>query len=151
MENEEGAFVRGTCRYCGQVRIVPVSVTQDEADERAADECDCSGAVRERHRLERVERAAENIDRVFGSGDSDYGQRPVGGDVLDFLRHAEINAALFDEDRAEHAAVDEMSRRVVELGPYAGLATYNIAEDYYHSEMNYQTIRQAIQTLNPSK
>jgi hypothetical protein len=44
-----------------------------------------------------------------------------------------------------------MSRRVVELGPYAGLAAYNIAEDYYHSEMNYQTIRQAIQTLNPSK
>lgn len=67
------------------------------------------------------------------------------------LLTAEINAALFDEDRAEHAAVDEMSRRVVELGPYAGLAAYNIAEDYYHSEMNYQTIRQAIQTLNPSK
>ena len=67
------------------------------------------------------------------------------------LLTAEINAALFDEDRTEHAAVDEMSRRVVELGPYAGLAAYNIAEDYYHSEMNYQTIRQAIQTLNPSK
>ena len=67
------------------------------------------------------------------------------------LLTAEINAALFDEDRTEHAAVDEMSRRVVELGPYAGLAAYNIAEDYYHSKMNYQTIRQAIQTLNPSK
>ena len=67
------------------------------------------------------------------------------------LLTAEINAALFDEDRTEHAAVDEMSRRVVELGPYAGLAAYNIAGDYYHSEMNYQTIRQAIQTLNPSK
>ncbi len=37
------------------------------------------------------------------------------------LLTAEINAALFDEDRTEHAAVDEMSRRVVELGPYAGL------------------------------
>ena len=67
------------------------------------------------------------------------------------LLTAEINAALFDEDRTEHAAVDEMSHRVVELGPYAGLAAYNIAEDYYHSKMNYQTIRQAIQTLNPSK
>ena len=67
------------------------------------------------------------------------------------LLTAEINAVLFDEDRTKHAAVDEMSRRVVELGPYAGLAAYNIAEDYYHSEMNYQTIRQAIQTLNPSK
>ena len=67
------------------------------------------------------------------------------------LLTAEINAALFDEDRTEHAAVDEMSRRVVELGPYAGLAAYNIAGYYYHSEMNYQTIRQAIQTLNPSK
>lgn len=67
------------------------------------------------------------------------------------LLAAEASAPLRDEDRTEHAAITEMSRRVVSLGPLAGLATYNIGDDYYHSDMNYKTIRQAIQTLNPSK
>lgn len=58
---------------------------------------------------------------------------------------------LFDEERTEFAAVEEMARRVVEFGPVGGLAAYNISEDYYHAEMNYQTIRTAIQTLNPAK
>ena len=67
------------------------------------------------------------------------------------LLSAEISAPLFDEERTEFAAVEEMARRVVEFGPVGGLAAYNISEDYYHAEMNYQTIRTAIQTLNPAK
>lgn len=67
------------------------------------------------------------------------------------LLAAEMNAPLFDEERVEYAAIEEMARRVVEFGPLAGLAIYNIGEDYYHSKMNYETISMAIQTLNPSK
>ena len=67
------------------------------------------------------------------------------------LLAAEISAPLLDEDRTEFAAVDEMSRRVIEFGPLGGLAAYNISGDYYHAEMNSQTIRGAIQTLNPAK
>ena len=67
------------------------------------------------------------------------------------LLAAEIDAPLQDEDRTEYAAVELMARCVVEYGPLAGFAAYNIAGDYYHAEMNYQTIRMAIQTLNPSK
>lgn len=67
------------------------------------------------------------------------------------LLAAEMNAPLFDEERVEYAAIEEMARRVVEFGPLAGLATYNIGEDYYHAKMNYETISMAIQTLNPSK
>lgn len=67
------------------------------------------------------------------------------------LLAAEMNAPLYDEERVEYAAVTEMARRVVEFGPLAGLATYNISEDYYHANMNYETISTAIQTLNPSK
>lgn len=67
------------------------------------------------------------------------------------LLAAEIDAPLQDEDRSEYAAVELMARCVVEYGPLAGFAAYNIAGDYYHAEMNYQTIRTAIQTLNPSK
>lgn len=67
------------------------------------------------------------------------------------LLAAEIDAPLQDEDRTEYAAVEAIARCVVEYGPLAGFAAYNIAGDYYHAEMNYQTIRTAIQTLNPSK
>lgn len=67
------------------------------------------------------------------------------------LLAAEMNAPLYDEERVEYAAVEEMARRVVEFGPLAGLAIYNIGEDYYHAKMNYETVSEAIQTLNPSK
>lgn len=67
------------------------------------------------------------------------------------LLAAEIDAPLQDADRTEYAAVERMAQCVVEYGPLAGFAAYNIAGDYYHAEMNYSTIRQAIQTLNPSK
>ncbi|WP_295938001.1 glycoside hydrolase family 18 [uncultured Alistipes sp.] len=67
------------------------------------------------------------------------------------LLAAESGAPLNNEENAEQAAIEEMARRVVSLGPLCGLGTYNIGNDYYHSNMNYSTIRQAIQTLNPSK
>lgn len=67
------------------------------------------------------------------------------------LLAAEIDAPLQDADRTEYAAVELMARCVVEFGPLAGFAAYNIAGDYYHADRNYSTIRAAIQTLNPSK
>ena len=67
------------------------------------------------------------------------------------LLAAEIDAPLQDADRTEYAAVELMARCVVEYGPLAGFAAYNIAGDYYHADRNYSTIREAIQTLNPSK
>ena len=67
------------------------------------------------------------------------------------LLAAEAGAPLKDEDRVEYAAVEEMSRRVIVYGPLCGLGAYNIGNDYYNADMNYKMIRQAIQTLNPSK
>ena len=67
------------------------------------------------------------------------------------LLAAEAGAPLKDEDRVEYAAVEEMSRRVIAYGPLRGLGAYNIGNDYYNADMNYKMIRQAIQTLNPSK
>ena len=67
------------------------------------------------------------------------------------LLAAEIDAPLQDADRTEYAAVEAVARCVVEYGPLAGFAAYNIAGDYYHADGNYRTIRAAIQTLNPSK
>ena len=43
-------------------------------------------------------------------------------------------------------------RRAFVAVSYTHLDVYKRqAEDYYHAEMNYQTIRKAIQTLNPAK
>lgn len=67
------------------------------------------------------------------------------------LLAAEVGMPLKDEDRTEWAAVEEMARRVIPNGPLGGLAAYNIGADYYNSDMNYRMVRQAIQTLNPSK
>lgn len=92
---------------------------------------------------------AENTSTVQLQVLNATGYAGIPADKL--LLAAEIDAPLQDEDRTEYAAVEAMARCVVELGPLAGFAAYNIAGDYYHADRNYSTIREAIQTLNPSK
>ena len=92
---------------------------------------------------------AENTTEVQLQVLNATGYAGIAADRL--LLAAEIDKPLQDADRTEYAAVERMAHCVVEFGPLAGFAAYNIAGDYYHAEMNYSTIRQAIQTLNPSK
>ena len=93
--------------------------------------------------------AAENTTEVQLQVLNATGYAGIAPEKL--LLAAEVDTPLQDADRTEYAAVGLMARCVVEYGPLAGFAAYNIAGDYYHAEMNYQTIRTAIQTLNPSK
>lgn len=67
------------------------------------------------------------------------------------LLAAAAGAPLNDEESVEQVAITEMAGRVVSLGPLCGLAAYDIDNDYYDLDMNYKVIRNAIQTLNPSK
>lgn len=67
------------------------------------------------------------------------------------LLAASAGSPLITEDQTEYAAITEMTNRVVSLGPLAGLGLYDIGNDYYDAGMNYKLIRNAIQTLNPSK
>lgn len=67
------------------------------------------------------------------------------------LLGADINGTIQDEERVEHPAVEELTRRVVSFGPLAGLGVYHIGDDYYSYDGNYVTLRAAIQLLNPSK
>ena len=92
---------------------------------------------------------AENTTEVRLQVLNATGYAGIAADRL--LLAAEIDAPLQDADRTEYAAVELMARCVVEYGPLAGFAAYNIAGDYYHADRNYSTIREAIQTLNPSK
>lgn len=67
------------------------------------------------------------------------------------LLAADTKGSLYDEDRIEFTAADEMPRRVIEFGPLGGCSIVNIGPDYYNSDMNFRLIRRAIQTLNPAK
>ena len=71
--------------------------------------------------------------------------------VLKLLLSAKINEKLVDEEGEKLDAVTEMTNRVVSLGPVGGLAIYALGDDYYHTKMNYETSRLAIQIMNPSK
>lgn len=91
----------------------------------------------------------ENVSEVWQQVQNALGYAKVPASKL--LLSANAGAKLLDEDRTEFAAIDEMSRRVISFGPFAGLAVYDISKDYYYSDLNYKAIRLAIQTLNPSK
>lgn len=67
------------------------------------------------------------------------------------LLSAKINEKLVNEEGEKLDAVTEMTNRVVSLGPVGGLAIYALGDDYYHTKMNYETSRLAIQIMNPSK
>lgn len=47
--------------------------------------------------------------------------------------------------------LEETASYVLEYGPLAGLAIFDIESDYYHYDGNYIGVRSIIQTLNPSK
>lgn len=94
---------------------------------------------------EKTENVLDVRMQVLGA--TGYAKVPAGKILL----AAEAGATLWDENRVEYAAIDEMSRRVISFGPLAGLAAYDIDKDYYYSDLNYKAIRTAIQTMNPSK
>ena len=75
----------------------------------------------------------------------------AGIDAGRLLLAAAAGAPLYDEEVVEHAAITEMSARVVSLGPLAGLAAYDLHNDYYDVARNYPLLSGAIQLLNPSK
>lgn len=59
--------MKGTCRFCGQMRIVSadVDMTIDELNELASEECDCEGARLFKKRRTEAEVARENVDNLF--------------------------------------------------------------------------------------
>ena len=59
---------KGTCRYCGQVRMVKVpedtDLPEEVLDQVATDECDCEKASFYRERQEKIERAELIIENL---------------------------------------------------------------------------------------
>ena len=52
-------------------------------------------------------------------------------------------------ENAELPVLEAMADRVVNYGPMAGLALFDIESDYYHYDMNWSSLRSVIHRLNP--
>lgn len=69
--------IYGKCKYCGNARIVskeiseeePTTVTQEELDEWASQECDCAGAEHARKKAADRETAEAYIDDLVDKDD----------------------------------------------------------------------------------
>ena len=99
--------------------------------------------------LAKSEEAAANLRQQLTNYLRESSAVRAPGD--DYRRAGQMDFRDYDENVEEHAAITEMAERVVSLGPLAGLGTYDIYNDYYDLDMNYKLVRNAIQTLNPSK
>lgn len=62
-----------------------------------------------------------------------------------------VGNELTNEENVKQDAVIELTDRVAALGPLAGLALYDIGNDYYHPTRYYEKTQTAIQLMNPSK
>lgn len=79
--------------------------------------------------------------------------------VLDAVEHgvtkdkmllsADFNGAFYDSDNAEVNVLEAMASQMTSLGPMAGLALYNIEQDYYDYDGNWLTLRSVISRINP--
>lgn len=70
----------GTCRFCGQTRIVPFSCTQAEADIYAAENCACD------NNLKKCRQLCDNINVLCGEECKQFGMDIVEEDVIDALK-----------------------------------------------------------------
>lgn len=52
-------------------------------------------------------------------------------------------------ENVELPVLDAMADNVINYGPMAGLAIYDIESDYYHYDMNWSNLRSIIHRLNP--
>ncbi len=69
---ESSVIQIGTCRFCGQTYQLETSgrCSEEQLNEWATEKCDCSEAKEEREVKAAEEKAAKNIERLFGKYDT---------------------------------------------------------------------------------
>lgn len=65
------------------------------------------------------------------------------------LLAADFNGSFYNADNTSTDVLTSIADQTVILGPMAGLALYNIEQDYYHYEGDWLTVRSLISRLNP--
>ena len=71
--------MKGECPFCGQIQIVDAE-TQEEADTKAAEQCNCDNALKRIHLLE------ENIDKLTGKDILRFNMEEVPEEVRDAIK-----------------------------------------------------------------
>lgn len=83
-EVPEGAKTQtGYCRFCGQAGIIHAleEWSQAEVDEAATCKCECDEAKKYAESKERVQKAKNRINELFG----DNAERPIDTDVVEVM------------------------------------------------------------------
>lgn len=83
-EVPEGAKTQtGYCRFCGQAGIIHAREewSQAEVDEAATCKCECDEAKKYAESKERVQKAKNRINELFG----DNAERPIDTDVVEVM------------------------------------------------------------------
>lgn len=70
----------GTCKFCGQTRMVPFNCTQAEADIYAAENCSCD------NNLKKCRQLRTNIDALCGEECKQFGMDILEEDTIDALK-----------------------------------------------------------------
>ena len=70
----------GTCRFCGQTRIVPFDCDQETADRYAAENCICD------NKLKKCRQLNENIEQLCGEECQQFGMDILEESTIDTLK-----------------------------------------------------------------
>lgn len=88
--------------------------------------------------------------------ETDFDLRNFFSDVLEtgvprdkMLLSVSKEGTFRNPENVELPVLDAMADNVINYGPIAGLAVYDIESDYYHYDMNWSALRSIIHRLNP--
>lgn len=92
---------------------------------------------------------SETVENAYGLSNLlqdalDYG---VPGEKI--ILAVSLGGSWYDSSNAERPVVPSMADNVINFGPLAGLALYDIMSDYYSFDGNWLTLRKTISRLNP--
>ncbi|MCM1178569.1 MAG: glycoside hydrolase family 18 [Clostridium sp.] len=105
-------------------------------------------AEKDRRKLDYVVLNTEGIQRTGSISLLASSAVTIGVPANRLILAAEYGTVIIDDDDKETDAVGEMAKLLSVNARYAGLAVYNVSEDYYSPDGNYLVLRSAINLLN---
>ena len=106
-------IMMGVCRFCGQTYQIQDAETQEEADERASQICQCDDARKNKRILDVIRDAKGKADDLLGEIGEEDGFVPVTDEGVRALIDASIGRAAFGEIR--EAAFQIIGHGVVKI------------------------------------